>query len=136
MNIKNNIHTTWCPKNTFTSKSGKPTLKSHSCHRCCVHTRNWSWDNLTLQTLPMRFLFSFLFQWLQGFPGGSAGKGSACNVGDLGLIPGLGRSPGEGNSYPLQYSGLENPVDCVVHGAAESDSTEWLPFSLTVPTNI
>ena len=43
-----------------------------------------------------------------GFPGGSDGKESACNVGDLGLIPGLGRSPGEENSYPLQYSGLEN----------------------------
>ena len=43
-----------------------------------------------------------------GFPGGSAGKGSTYNVGDLGLIPGLGRSPGEGNGYPLQHSGLEN----------------------------
>ena len=42
------------------------------------------------------------------FPGGSAGKESACNAGDLGSIPGLGKSPGEGNSYPLQYSGLEN----------------------------
>ena len=43
-----------------------------------------------------------------GFSGGSAGKESACNAGDLGLIPGLGRSHGEGTSYPLQYSGLEN----------------------------
>ena len=47
---------------------------------------------------------------LLGFPGSSVGKESACNVGHLGLIPGLGRSPGEGNSYPLQYSGLENSV--------------------------
>ena len=45
------------------------------------------------------------------FPGASAGKESACNAGDLGLIPGLGRSPGEGNGYPLQYSGLENSMD-------------------------
>ena len=45
-----------------------------------------------------------------GFPGGLAGKESTCNEGDLGLIPGLGKSPGEGNSYPLQYSGLENSV--------------------------
>ena len=45
------------------------------------------------------------------FPGGSAGKESACNVGDLGSIPGLGRSPGEGNGYSLQYSGLENYMD-------------------------
>ena len=56
----------------------------------------------------------------QGFPGGSAGKESACNVRELGLIPGLGRSPGEGNSYPIQYSGLENSMDCIVHGVAKS----------------
>ena len=46
-----------------------------------------------------------------GLPGGSDGKESACNVGDPGLIPGSGRSPGEGNGYPLQYSCLENPMD-------------------------
>ena len=51
---------------------------------------------------------------------GSAGKESACNVGDLSLIPGLGRSPGEGKGYPLQYSGLENSIDCIVHGVAKS----------------
>ena len=45
------------------------------------------------------------------FPGGSDSQESACNVGDPGSIPGLGRSPGEGNNYPLQYSSLENPVD-------------------------
>ena len=48
---------------------------------------------------------------LLGFPGGSDGKESVCNVGDLGSISGLGRSPGEGNGYPLQYSGLENSMD-------------------------
>ena len=53
------------------------------------------------------------------FSGGSADKESTCNVGDLGLIPGLGRSPGEGNSYPLQYSGLEKSMDCIVHGVTE-----------------
>ena len=47
----------------------------------------------------------------EGFPGGSDGKESACNVGDLGSVPGLGRSPGEGNSNPLQYSCLGNPMD-------------------------
>ena len=47
----------------------------------------------------------------EDFPGGSDGKASVYNVGDLGSIPGLGRSPGEGNSYPLQYSGLENFID-------------------------
>ena len=55
-----------------------------------------------------------------GFPGGSAGKESPCNVGDLGSIPGLGRSPGEGNGYPLQYSCLENSMDCILHGVAKS----------------
>ena len=49
-----------------------------------------------------------------GLPGSSAGKESACNAGDLGSIPGLGRSPGEGNAYPFQYSGLENSMDCIV----------------------
>ena len=51
---------------------------------------------------------------------GSAGKEPACNVGDLDSIPGLGRSPGEGKGYPLQYSGLENSMDCIIHGDAKS----------------
>ena len=55
-----------------------------------------------------------------GFPCSSAGKESSCNVGDLSSIPGLGRSPGEGQSYLLQYSGLENSMDCIVHGIAKS----------------
>ena len=68
---------------------------------------------------------------IEGFPGNSNGKESACNAGDLGSIPGLGRSPGEGNDNPLQYSDLENSVDrgawgATVHGAAESDTTEQL----------
>ena len=54
-----------------------------------------------------------------GFPCGSPDKESACNAGDLDLIPGLGRYPGEGKGYPLQYSGLQNFVDCVVHGLAK-----------------
>ena len=57
-----------------------------------------------------------------GFSCGSAGKESACNVGDLGLIPGLGKSLGEGKGYPLQYSGLENSMDCLVHGIAKSQT--------------
>ena len=54
------------------------------------------------------------------FPCGSAGKESACNAGYLGSIPGLGRSPGEGKDYPLQYSGLQNFMSCIVHGIAKS----------------
>ena len=61
-----------------------------------------------------------IYPWLEGLPGGSTGKEPACNVGDLGLIPGLERSPREGNSSPLQYSGLDNAMDCIVHGVAKS----------------
>ena len=57
---------------------------------------------------------------MEGFPCSSAGKESTCNVGDLGSIPGLGRSPGEREGYPLQDSGLEDSIDCVVHGVAKS----------------
>ena len=65
----------------------------------------------------------------KGFPGGSDGKESACNAGDLGSVPGLGRSPGGGHGNPLQYSCLENPMDggvrwATIHGVAESDTTE------------
>ena len=69
-----------------------------------------------------------------GFPGGSAGKESACNVGDLGLISGLGRYPGEGKGYPLQYSGLENSIDCIVHGVAKS-RTQLSDFCLSTICN-
>ena len=58
--------------------------------------------------------------FMMGFSCGSAVKESACNIGDLGSIPGLGRSSGEGKGYPFQYSGLENSVDCIVHGVAKS----------------
>ena len=56
----------------------------------------------------------------KGFPDSSVGKESTCNAGDPGSIPGLGRSPGEGKDYPLQYSGLENSIDCILHGVAKS----------------
>ena len=63
-----------------------------------------------------------------GFPRGSAGKESTCNAGDLGSIAGLGRSPGEGKGYPLQYSGLENSMDSP-WGHKGSDMTERLSLS-------
>ena len=55
-----------------------------------------------------------------GFPGDSAGKESTCNAGDSGLIPRLGRSPREGTRYPLQYSRLENSMNCIVHEVTKS----------------
>ena len=73
-----------------------------------------------------------------GFPGGSDDKESACNAGGPGSIPGLGRSPGEGDGNPLQYSSLGNSMDRgawrgIVHGvASESDTTEYLTLSLTL----
>ena len=81
-----------------------------------------------MQETPVRFLGQkdpLEKGWLPApvflvFPGGSAGKEPACNVGDLDSIPGLERSPEKGNGYPLQYSGLENSMDYIVHGVAKS----------------
>ena len=64
------------------------------------------------------------------FSGGSAGEESTCNAGDLGSIPGLGRSAGEGKGYLLQYSGLENSTDCMVHGVAKLDMTERIHLDI------
>ena len=61
-----------------------------------------------------------LYNFNEFFPHSSVGKESACNAGDPGSIPGLGRSPGEGKGDPLQYSGLENSVNSIVHGVAKS----------------
>ena len=67
---------------------------------------------------------------MDSLPCGSAGKESDCSEGDLGSIPGLGRSPGEGKGYPLQYSGLENSMNCKsLWGRKESDTTERLSLS-------
>ena len=73
--------------------------------------------------------------YIYGFPCGSDSKEFACNVGDLGSIPGSGRSPGEGNGNPLQYSCLENPMDggawwATVHGVAKS-RTRLSDFTFT-----
>ena len=94
-------------------------LAGSSCGHPCVH--NWS---------------LFLFLWghqsdpIRAYPRGlnwaslvaQLVKKSACNVGDLGSIPGPGRSPGEGKGYPLQYSGVKNSMDCIVHGVTKSQT--------------
>ena len=82
-----------------------------------VHNR-WLW----LLLLALQVILYYKNPQVVILPGGSADKESACNAGDLGLIPGLGRSPGEGNGCPLQYPGLENSMDCIVHGAAKSQT--------------
>ena len=65
-----------------------------------------------------------------GFPCGLAGKESTCNAGDLGSIPGLERSPGEGKGYPFQYSGLENSTDYIVHGIkSQRVGRDWATFT-------
>ena len=71
-----------------------------------------------------------------GFPCGSAGKESTCDVGDLGSIPGLGRFPGEGKGYPLQYSGLENSMDCIVHGKLTNLDSIFKSRDITLPTKV
>ena len=84
---------------------------------CCL------WRNVFSDPLPIFNYFSFII----GFPGGSEVKASVCNAGDMGLIPGSGRSPGEGKGNPLQYSCLENPMDgeawrATVHGVSKSQT--------------
>ena len=89
--------------------------------RCIIELVSWPW------LLRLEIYVVKLTWW--GFPGGSDSKESTCSAGDLGLIPGLGRSPGKGNGYPLQYSGLENSIDrgawqSTVCGVAKSRT--WL----------
>ena len=90
--------------------------------KCSLHSFKWYSISLERQKIMT------LFYRVVGFHCGSAGKESACNVGDLGSIPGLGRSPGEGKGYPLQYSGLENSMDSVVHGVAKKHDWETFTF--------
>ena len=83
--------------------------------------------NNGLRLIPFELIFMYIVSYsygltllhMTGFPYGSAGEESACNAGDLGLIPGLGRSPGEGKGYPLQYSGLEKSMDSSPWGCKE-----------------
>ena len=113
------------------------TIKSGKCHPCLTFETPTPWKSqascsvtllLRARSKPRIFwLQSFwsFYYTLLGFPGGSEVKASACNSGDLGSIPGLGRSPGEGTGNPLQCSSLENPMDrgawwATVHGVPKS----------------
>ena len=84
--------------------------------------REWTYVYLWLIHIDIWQKPTKYFKASMGFPCGSAGKESACNEGDVGLIPGLGRSPGEGKGYLLQYSGLENTTDCTAHGVTKSQA--------------
>ena len=75
-------------------------------------------------------IFCYSPYFYRGFPGSSVGKESACSAGDLGSIPRSGRSPGEVIGYPLQYSGLENSTDYIVHGGTKSRH-DWATFTFT-----
>ena len=110
-------------------------LNSPQCAHCYSHTC-WYLKKkglaFALSSKSVNILSTTLTVF-RGFPGGSNGKEFACNAGDLGLIPGLGRSPGEGKYsyplekgiliYPLQYSDLKNSMDCIIHGVAKSRTT-------------
>ena len=86
-----------------------------------------------LQSFPLAiFFFFFFFLEALGFPGGSDGKESACNVVDLGSIPGLGRSPGKGKGYLLHPVCWPREFHGLVHGVAESDTTEQLSLHFTL----
>ena len=99
-------------------------------------TKSWTWlsTNTPLRLVELNLTIIFTVSILyRGFPGGSDGKESACNGEDLGLIPGLGISPGEGHGNPLQYSCLENPMDreswqATIRSVSESDIIERLNF--------
>ena len=93
------------------SKHSVPTAQETILHMDIIR---WS-------VLKSSWLYSLLPWW-------SAGKESACNVGELGSIPGLGRSNGEGKGYPHQYSDLEKSMDCIVHGSQRAGH-EWVTFT-------
>ena len=88
---------------------------------------NFLWVQIFLFSTSSSYFSSCLYVFV-GFPGGSDGKESACNVGDLGSVPGQGRSPGEGKGYPLQYSGLGPYM-----GHKQLEMTERLLTSLGLP---
>ena len=132
--MENNPHHASHKHSTFWLLSNSPVCPPHS-HP--LHPFLWG-THSALFSSPCLFLDSvtmYLYKYIYivymymyiciGFPGGSEVKASACNAGDLGLIPGLGRSPAEGNGNPLQYSCPENPMDggawwATVHGVAKS----------------
>ena len=107
----------------------------HSLVQKLIHSSNIYRKFTISQALHQSLM---IWQWIiyshpledVGFPCGLAGKESTCDLADLGLIPGLGRTPREWKSYPLQYSGLENSMACIIHGVTKS-WTQWRTFHFT-----
>ena len=116
----------------ISSSRGSSQLRDRTLTSCISFTGRWIFYHCGLKTQewPARPLPLRICVWVKrAFPGGAEVKVSACSAGDLGSIPGSGRSPGEGNGNPLQYSCLENPMDggawwAIVHGVTELDTTE------------
>ena len=114
----------------------KTFLKTEGTLSACLHSGTfiiscpqiWPGNCITISPASQAFDFSLSTTHLGtsqhpwGFPDGSVGKEPAYSAGDSGSIPGLRRSPGEGKGYPLQFSGLENPMDCIVHGVPKSQT--------------
>ena len=125
-----NLHAMW---KTQVHSLGQedPLEKGMATHSSTLAWRiSWTEEPRRLQSMGMQRVgyngANNISYFNKGFPGGSAGKESICNAGNLGLIPGLGGSPGEGNSYPVQYSGIENSMDCIIHGATKSWTTQMV----------
>ena len=124
LQLANGHHCCLCHHRSPTSsRAGPDTGVQLMTHRA----RDWvsfrAWYAAGAQTTLEKCNWTLLtFADELGFSGGSDGKEYACNAGDLALIPGLGRSPGEGKGYPLLYSGLENSMDCIAHGVTKSQT--------------
>ena len=99
-----------------------PLLKNHTQNSMCLLSS--SILNMAPNACIIITTYTSQLPTQRGFPDSSPGKESTCNAGDLSLIPGLGRSPGEGKGYPLQCSGLENYMDSIVHGVTKTRT--WL----------
>ena len=113
---------------TNTSSSSPLYLASPLPGKFSAHITVWFTPSLS-----SFFFFKCHFrEAFQGFPSSSAGKESTCNAGDPGSTPRLGKCSGEGKGYPLQYSGLENPMDCIVHGVSNGIGHNWVTFTFTL----
>ena len=106
----------------------------------CWHPGKSVYFVLALEFELFKKYFTLLFK--VGFPCGSAGKEFACNAGDQGSIPESGKSSGEDNGYPLQYSGLDNSMGCIVHGVTKSRTWRssfhflWIPYNTKISLKI